>query len=49
MTGGPGKEHETDKPPQTGRVGKRSKGDTACLTASQNPRWHPSWHHQEGL
>jgi len=28
MTGGPGKEHETNKPPPTGRVWERSKGDT---------------------
>ena len=28
----------------TWRVWKRSKGDTTCLTTSQNPsRWHPSW------
>ena len=43
MTGGPGKEHGTNKPP-TGRVRERSKGDTTCLTTSQHPsRWHPSW------
>ena len=28
--GSPGKEHRTNKPPPTGRVGKRSKGDTTC-------------------
>ena len=42
--GGPGKEHRTNKPPPTGRVRERSKGDTTCLTTSQNPSlWHPSW------
>ena len=44
MTGAPGKEHGTNKPPPTGRVQDRSKGDTTCLTTSQNPyRWLPSW------
>ena len=43
MTGGPGKEHRTNKPPPTGRVWERSKGGTTCPTASQNPHWHPSW------
>ena len=44
MTGGPGKEHGTKKPPPTGRVQERSKGDTTCQTTSQNPSlWHPSW------
>ena len=44
MTGGPGKEQGTNKPPPTRRVGERSKGDTTCLTTSQNPSlWHPSW------
>ena len=43
-TGGPGKEHGTNKPSPTGRVRERSKGDTMCLTTSQNPsHWHPSW------
>ena len=43
-TGGPGKEHGTKKPPPTGRVRKRSKGDTTCPTTSQNPSlWHPCW------
>ena len=43
-TGGPGKEHRTNKPPPTGRVQERSKGDTTCPTTSQNPSlWHPSW------
>ena len=43
-TGGPGKEHGTNKPPPTGRVQERSKGDTTCPTTSQNPSlWHPSW------
>ena len=42
-TGGPGKEHETNKPPPTGRVQERSKGDTTCPTTSQNPsHCHPS-------
>ena len=44
MTGGPGKEQETNKPPPTKRVQERSKGDTTGLTTSQNPPlWHPSW------
>ena len=44
MTGGPGKEHRTNKPPPTRRVQERSKGDTTCPTTSQNPSlWHPSW------
>ena len=44
MTGGPGKEHRTNKPPLGGRVQEKSKGDTMCLTTSQNPfHWHPSW------
>ena len=44
MTGGPGKEHGTNKLPPTGRVQERSKGDTTCPTTSQNPSlWHPSW------
>ena len=44
MTGGPGKEHRTNKPPPTGRVQERSKRDTTNLTTSQNPSlWHPSW------
>ena len=43
-TGSPAKEHRTNKPPPIGRVWKRSKGDTTCLTTSQNPTlWHPSW------
>ena len=43
-TGGPGKEHGTNKPPPTGRVQERLKSDTTCPTTSQNPsRWHPSW------
>ena len=29
---------------QPEEFGKRSKGDTTCLTTSQNPSlWHPSW------
>ena len=44
MTGGPGKEQGTNKPPTTRRVWERSKGGTTCLTTSQNPSlWHPSW------
>ena len=44
MTGGPGKEQGTNKPPPTGRVQEMSKGDTTCPTTSQNPsHWHPSW------
>ena len=44
MTGDPGKEYRTNKPPPTGRVWERSKGDTACTSTSQNPsRKHPPW------
>ena len=44
LTGGPGKEHGTYKPPPTRRIRERSKGDTTYLTTSQNPsRCHPSW------
>ena len=44
MTGDPDKEYGTNKPPPTGRVRERSKGDTACPSTSQNPsRQHPSW------
>ena len=42
-TGGPGKEQGTNKPPPTGRVWERPKGDTTCPTTPQNPCWHPSW------
>ena len=43
-TGGPGKEHGANKPSPTERVRERSKGDTTCLTTSQNPSLqHPSW------
>ena len=43
-TGGPGKEHGTNKPSPTRRVRERSKGDTMCPTTSQNPsHGHPSW------
>ena len=44
MTGGPSKEHGTNKPPPSRRVQERSKGDTTCPTTSQNPSlWHPFW------
>ena len=44
MTGGPAKEHGTNKPPPTGRVWESSKGNTIRPTTSQNPSlWHPSW------
>ena len=44
MTGNPDKEYGTKKPPPTGRVLERSKGDTACSSTSQNLScWHPSW------
>ena len=44
MTGDPDKEYGTNKPPPTGRVQERSKGDTACPSTSQNlSRQHPSW------
>ena len=43
-TGGPAKEHGTNKPPPTGSIWERSKGDTKCPTTSQNPSlWRPSW------
>ena len=43
-TGSSGKEYGTNKPPPTGRIRESSKGDTTCLTTSQNPSlWHPSW------
>ena len=44
MTGGPGKEQGTNKPPLTGRIQQRSKGDAVWPTTSQNPScWRPSW------
>ncbi|CAN0567286.1 unnamed protein product [Rangifer tarandus platyrhynchus] len=44
MTRDPAKEHRTNKPPPTGKVRERPKGDTTCPTTSQNPSlWHPSW------
>ena len=44
MTGGPGKEQGTNKPLPTRRIWERSKGDTTCLTTSQNPSLsHLSW------
>ena len=44
MTGGPGEEQGTNKPPPTRRVRERSKGNSTCPTTSQNPSlWHPSW------
>ena len=43
-TGGPGKEHGTNKPPPARRVQEKSKGDTTCLTTSPKPSlWHSSW------
>ena len=43
-TGGPAKEHGTNKPPPTGSIRERSKGDTKCPTTFPNPSfWHPSW------
>ena len=44
LTGGPGKEHGTNKPPPTERVQKRSKGDAMCPNTSQNLSCcHSSW------
>ena len=44
ITGGPGKEHGTNKPTPTGRVWERSKGDITCPATSKNPsHWRPSW------
>ena len=37
MTGDPGKEYGTKKPPPTRRVRERSEGDTGCPFTSQNP------------
>ena len=49
IIGGSGKEHRTNKPPLTGRVQERSKGDTTCPTTSQNPSlWYPSWLNKAG-
>ena len=43
-TGGPGKEHKTNKPPPTGRVQERSKGDITRPSTSQNPSvCHTYW------
>ena len=43
-TGGPAEEQGTNKPTPTRRIQERSKGDTTCLTTSQNPSlWDPSW------
>ena len=36
MTGDPDEDYRTNKPPPTGRVQKRSKGDTACPSISPN-------------
>ena len=48
-TGGPGKEHRTNRPPLTRSVQERSKGDTTCPTTSQNPSlWRPSWLNKAG-
>ena len=48
-TGGPAKEHGTNKPPPTGRIWERSKGDTKCPTTSQSPSlWRPSWLNKAG-
>ena len=48
MTGGPGKEHRTNKLPPTESVRERSKRDPTCLTTSQNPSLlHPSWLNKE--
>ena len=44
ITGGPGKEHTTNKPPSTRKIQEMSKGDTTCPTTSQNPsRCHLPW------
>ena len=44
MIGDPGKEHRTNKPPPTGKVRERSKGDTTCSATSQSlSNWHLSW------
>ena len=44
MTGDPDMEYGTNKPPPTGSVWERWKGDTAWTSTSQNPsHQHPSW------
>ena len=46
MTGDPGKEHRSHKPPPTGGTQERSKGrrKTQVHVSSQNPScWSPSW------
>ena len=42
-TGGPTKEHGTNKPSPTRRVQERLKGGTTGLTTSQKTCWHSSW------
>ena len=43
-TGGPGKNHGTDKLPTHQKNLGKVKGDATCLTTSQNSsHWHPSW------
>ena len=42
-TSGLSKEHGTNKPPATGKVQEKSKGDDTSPTTSENPtRWHLS-------
>ena len=44
VTGGPDKEHKTNKPLPIRRMWERSKGDATCLLTFQNPSyWHSSW------
>ena len=53
MTGDPDKERGTNKPPPTGRIGERSKGErrhqSTCPTSLPESSWLSSWaHHQKG-
>ena len=43
VTGGPDKEHRTNRPPPIRRMWERSKGHATCPLTFQNPRWHSSW------
>jgi len=54
MTGDPDKEYGTNKPPPTGRVRERSKGDTASVHFPESLSLasilaEPYVHHQERL
>ena len=40
-TGDSSRECRANKPPSTGRIWERSKGEATCPSPSQNPCWHP--------